>query len=128
MSSDASKSDEKVNSGVLCRQLHIADVVRMSDTAETGPKSDASGSRRGLSIVVAIGIGLFVIGFLITILSLSCTDNADASDASDLVQETSVGIPGGSFLLVGLVLSLVGLVSATTAPAAYFIHRKRNGL
>jgi len=100
----------------------------MSDTAETGPKSDVSGSRRGLSIVVAIGIGLFVIGFLITILSLSCTDNADASGTSDLVKETAVGDHGEPLLLAGLVLSLVGLVSATTVPAAYFIHRRRNGL
>ncbi len=104
------------------------DVVTMSETVAEGPGADASGSRRGLSIVVAVGIGLFVIGFLITIVSLSFTDNVDASDNPTLAQDSSVGDGSGSYLLIGLMLSLVGLVSATTAPAAYFIHRRRQGL
>jgi hypothetical protein len=119
---------EKLNSGAEFEKPRTADVVRMSDTVVTGPKADASGSRRGLSIVVALGIGLFIVGFFITIVSLSLTDNADASGTPALAEGTGVGSGSGSFLLVGLMLSLVGLVSATTAPAAYFIHRRRQGL
>jgi len=73
------------------------------------------------------GVAMFVIGFMVTVSALSDLGSAHANTAS----EEFVGSSASSesiMLLVGMVLSLSGLVLATAGPAAFFIvNRRRAG-
>ncbi|MBE0517720.1 MAG: hypothetical protein IH630_00655 [Thermoplasmata archaeon] len=82
---------------------------------------------KGTPIVVGVGIALFVMGFVITVYSLSSLETVSAggdgltSDSHQIFSSSSLP------LFIGLVLSLVGVVSATAGPAAFFLHSKRRG-
>jgi len=76
-----------------------------------------------LSLAVVIGIALFTIGFVVTVVSLSEDSVASARNVDDLS-----AVDGGSFfghtgaLVLGLVLSMSGVLIATTVPAAHFLR------
>lgn len=80
-----------------------------------------------LSLAVVIGIALFTIGFVVTVVSLSDDSVASARNVDDL---GAVG--DGSFfghtgaLVLGLVLSMSGVVIATTVPAAHFLRDSKS--
>jgi hypothetical protein len=91
---------------------------------------DLKGKKRSdkplLSLMVLVGVSLFVAGFMITVSSLS--DLGASSSTSDserlLYSETEEDARADSTaLLIGITLSLAGVVAATAGPAAFFIHR-----
>ena len=80
-----------------------------------------------LSLAVTVGIALFVIGFVMTLMSLS----EDSSAAAESVEflGSSVADSGSSStatLVIGLVLSMTGVVVATALPAAFFIQSSKH--
>lgn len=79
--------------------------------------------KRPIFAMVGIGIFLFVAGFMITI---SCLESPDESSGDGLITSSEPASSPDAFLLVGLSLSLAGVVSATAGPAAFFIHKKRS--
>lgn len=93
-------------------------------------KHDSEEGRRrpeskSLLTLVALGIALFVVGFIVSITSLSdpsaaSSEGADSGGAGELSN-------GSLVLLTGLLLSLGGVVMATAGPAMMFIQaRKRS--
>ena len=80
-----------------------------------------------LSIVVLVGVSLFAAGFMITISSLSGLEASSTTSDSDRMfysEEVADSSADSAALLIGLTLSLAGVVAATAGPAAFFIHRK----
>ena len=89
----------------------------------SGERSSSGARRLVLSLAVIIGIALFTIGFVVTVVSLSEDSAASARSADDLG-----AVDSGSFfghtgaLMLGLVLSMSGVVIATMVPAAHFLR------
>ena len=95
---------------------------RMNDDTDTPPRAP---SRRLVSLAVVIGISLFAAGFILTITSLSGSSAADGEDGGlPYLGGEELFDSGGQniVLLLGIALSLVGLVLATAVPAAWFIR------
>lgn len=72
--------------------------------------------RKGLLAVVGLGIALFVSGFVITVASLS---GPSAASSGEQVLESPSGYSVS--LLVGLLVSLGGVVLATAGPLLLFV-------
>jgi len=73
-----------------------------------------------------IGIVLFMVGFLLTVSSISASDSSDGSNASADRHPGGVGSSSLNFMMVsGLLVSLIGVVIATVGPAAIFIRGKK---
>ena len=89
--------------------------------------SSSRAKRLILSLVVIIGIALFTIGFVVTVVSLSDDSAASARSVGDLG-----AVDDGSFfghtgaLILGLVLSMSGVVIATMVPAAHFLRGSKS--
>lgn len=82
-----------------------------------------------LSFVVTVGIALFIIGFVMTVMSLSEDSTASAGTADRLGAADGYAPSGSAATLVlGLVLSMTGVVVATTVPAAFFIRASKQRL
>ncbi len=81
--------------------------------------------QKGTPIVVVVGIALFVMGFVITVYSLSSLESVSAEGEGPTYESPQVFSSSSLPLFIGLVLSLVGVVSATAGPAAIFLHGKR---
>lgn len=80
--------------------------------------------RRGLLLIaVGLGIALFVTGFVLAVTSLSDPESVSASGG----RESSIEDDRASSLslLVGLMLSLSGVVLATATPAVFFIRSQK---
>jgi hypothetical protein len=94
---------------------------------EVDKGTSGKGARILLSLVVILGITLFIIGFVMTVISLSDASTASAVNAGQLdgLAEGSASSNAGT-LLLGLTLSMTGLVVATTVPAARFIRASKN--
>lgn len=74
-------------------------------------------------LAVTLGISLFVAGFVMTVVSLSDdpsarTGSADQSGAEDAFFSSA----HSGMLVLGLILSMGGVVLATAVPAACFIR------
>ena len=80
-----------------------------------------------LSLAVTIGIALFVIGFVMTLMSLS-EDSSASAESVDRLDSTEAYVgPGHTVtLLIGLVLSMTGVTIATAVPAALFIQSSKH--
>lgn len=94
---------------------------------DSDERSSSSESRLILSLAVIIGIALFAIGFVVTVTSLSGDSVAGVRSADDLYAADG----GSAFdhtgaLMLGLVLSMSGVVIATTVPAAHFLRGSKN--
>lgn len=86
-----------------------------------GRKDDAAcRRRRALVIVVSLGIALFTAGFLVTVASLSGPSSASSQDAALQVIDMS-SVDSSAILLVGLLVSLGGVVLATAGPLMLFV-------
>ena len=80
-----------------------------------------------LSLAVTIGIALFVIGFVMTLMSLSEDSSASAESVDRLDSAEAYVAPGHTAtLLIGLVLSMTGVIVATAVPAAVFIQSSKH--
>ncbi len=80
-----------------------------------------------LSLAVTIGIALFTIGFVMTVISLSEDSAASARSTNDLGTVDSGPLFGHTgVLMLGLVLSMSGVVIATAVPAAHFLRGSRS--
>jgi len=77
-----------------------------------------------LPILLTTGVAMFVVGFIVTVSALSDLGSAHANAATEELAGSSVSSES-ILLLVGMALSLSGLVFATAAPAAVFIMRRR---
>lgn len=92
-------------------------------------KRSAEGTRKNkvLFLVVGLGMALFISGFVLAITSLS--EPAEVSADADSLRMEESGPSGlSSSLLLGLLLSLAGVVMATAGPAAFFIQARKNCL
>jgi hypothetical protein len=93
---------------------------------ENNDEHGRSGSKHYIAVAVIAGIVLFVAGFAMTLVSLpdgGATGIPD-SDTSDAYSSgLSDSYTDGVMLLVGLALSMMGVVLATVIPAAMFIRR-----
>ena len=82
-----------------------------------------------LSLAVTIGIALFVVGFVMTLMSLSDDSSARAESVDHLDSTEAYTGPGhAATLVIGLVLSMTGVVLATAVPAAFFIQSSKHRL
>lgn len=77
-----------------------------------------------LLVAMGAGIALFAAGFVLAVTSLSEPESASASGdrtaLSEDVRDSSLS------LMVGLLLSLSGVVLATATPAVFFIKGQRS--
>ncbi|OGS51677.1 MAG: hypothetical protein A3K75_04460 [Euryarchaeota archaeon RBG_13_61_15] len=90
-------------------------------------KGEKHTDKSKLSLIVLTGITLFVVGFIVTISSLSGLGSSASTSDSDqtlYMEGADDGRADSTALLIGLVFSLAGVVAATAGPAAFFIHRK----
>jgi uncharacterized membrane protein YjgN (DUF898 family) len=103
-------------------------------TREDGkmPTEDAdegSSSRDGhliLSLVVVLGIALFILGFVVTVTSLSGDSAVSAGSAEELRSaDGTLTSSNAGTLVLGLVLSMAGLVTATMVPAVHFLRSSK---
>lgn len=88
-------------------------------------RSAPGDKRQFKSVVVVIGIALFVLGFIITVSSLS--SNGTGGDEGVDRGALSTGVGAGSLTLVmvlGMIVSLTGVLIATVGPMASFIQGK----
>lgn len=103
----------------------------MEDAHMSGDDSDErssnSGSRLILSLAVIIGISLFAIGFVVTVTSLS-GDSVAGAQSTDVLGGADDGsaFDHNGALMLGFVLSMSGVVIATTVPAAHFLRGSKN--
>jgi len=75
--------------------------------------------------VVGLGIAFFVTGFVLAVTSLAEPSIVSADDGTLKVSDS--GGEGSSLsLMLGLVLSLAGVVLATAGPAVFFIHARKD--
>lgn len=95
--------------------------------AKKHSEDDKRAARRGLLLIaVGLGIALFVAGFVLAVTSLSEPEGASASGDGEVLSEPAQS--SSVALLVGLMLSLSGVVLATATPAVFFIKgQKRTG-
>ena len=89
---------------------------------------ERGGMGDGPSIAAAVlfGIALFVAGFAVTMYSHSgaATSEAISQDASETSLSNASGGSGhNAVLMIGLLLSMVGVIVATVVPAVTFIRR-----
>lgn len=78
---------------------------------------------RALFTLVGLGIALFVVGFIVSVTSLSSTGTAVPGDG---VSEAAIHTGNESLVLFfGLLLSLGGVVLATAGPAWMFIQARK---
>jgi hypothetical protein len=79
---------------------------------------------RTLLATVGLGMVLFVFGFVLAVTSLS--DPGTASSDEVAMEASNAAAEGASFtLLLGLLMSLGGVVLATAGPAMMFIHARK---
>jgi len=75
--------------------------------------------------VVMIGIALFVLGFIITLSTLSGNGTGTEEDASGNLLSERTGTGSLSVLMIlGIVVSLAGVLIATVGPMASFMQNK----
>jgi hypothetical protein len=112
-------------------QINIM-AIRPNDTVdahmdhENNDEQGRSGSRQYIAIAVIAGIVLFVTGFAMTLVSLpdgGATGISDSDASGTYSNGLSDSSTDGVLLLVGLALSMMGVVLATVIPAAMFIRR-----
>lgn len=80
--------------------------------------------RQTSALAVSLGMALFVVGFAITLASLP-SDSVAGTQGSGVLDDglgSSSSSGDGVLLLVGLVLSMAGVVVATAIPAAVFLQ------
>ena len=92
---------------------------------ENSDAPSGKGSRFLMMLAVTLGIALFIAGFVMTVVSLSDdssarTDSTDQSGADAFLSSAHSGM-----LVLGLVLSMGGVVLATAVPAACFIRGEK---
>lgn len=79
-------------------------------------------------MAVSFGIALFIAGFALTISSLPSDSAAGAEGYSVSGEQTassSAFQSDGILLLIGIVTSMIGVVTATAVPAAVFLRSAR---
>jgi len=76
--------------------------------------------KKGLLVLVALGITLFISGFLLIVASLSWPSTA-SSDGVAYEAGDAAGSGASVFLLLGLLVSLGGVVLATAGPLMIYI-------
>ena len=83
------------------------------------------GPRPAIAATVLLGIALFIAGFALTMHSLSGTATAgvNSDDVSYSDQNSSSDTSNHTLLMMGLLLSMVGVIIATVVPAVAFIRR-----
>jgi hypothetical protein len=80
--------------------------------------------RRTSALAVSLGMALFVVGFAITLASLP-SDSAAGTKSSGVLDDgfsSTSSESDGVLLIIGLVVSMAGVVVATAIPAAVFLQ------
>ncbi|UCE44769.1 MAG: hypothetical protein JSU93_05045 [Methanobacteriota archaeon] len=104
------------------------------DTADANMDPDSfdeqrcTGSKLPIAAAVIAGILLFIAGFAMTVASLpeDVAISADGSRSADVYDGgSSDRSDDGALLVIGLLLSMVGVTVATVVPAAAFIRHNR---
>ena len=105
------------------------------DTADANMDQDSfdeqrcAGSKLPIAAAVIAGILLFIAGFAMTVASLpdDAAISADGPESADVYDGGSADrSDDGALLMVGLLLSMVGVTVATVVPAVVFIRHSRD--
>lgn len=84
--------------------------------------------RRLRTAMVLSGMALFAVGFLILLMAVTPADEASLQRYSDESQlEVSDGSSSAPLVLVGLIVSVAGLLVATLMPAVSFWSSSKSG-
>jgi len=75
---------------------------------------------RARSVLVITGMVLFALGFMVTINTLPKSSGLLGSSEGSVMAQ-----PSSAILVVGFIVSLVGLCMATIAPAVMFMRAKK---
>ena len=78
---------------------------------------------RSKLLMVAVGIVLFVVGFMLTIAAIPQSERSESSDVSISSGNAQSGTSPEIFLMSGMLVSLTGVVLATVGPAVGFVKR-----
>ena len=75
--------------------------------------------------MVSIGIALFVVGFVLTIAAIPQGEQSRTNEAGQYAEAGAghASEPNGVYLLMGIFVSLAGVVLATVVPALGFVKR-----
>ncbi|UCE91855.1 MAG: hypothetical protein JSV90_01515 [Methanobacteriota archaeon] len=85
--------------------------------------------RRTSALAVLLGMALFIVGFGITLSSLP-SDSAAGTQGSGMLDDAignTSSDGAAALLLVGLIISMAGVIVATAIPAAVFLQGARRG-
>ncbi len=78
---------------------------------------------RSKLLMVAVGIVLFVVGFMLTVAAIPQTEQTEISGSSGSANGDDLGSSSGFYLMSGMFVSLTGVVLATVGPAMAFVRR-----
>ena len=95
----------------------------MQDASDESSKRGLKG--RAILLVVGLGMVLFVVGFAMTVTSLSDPESVSAQGDYEMSETGSGSTSDSMLLMTGLLLSLAGVVMATTGPAVFFLRKQK---
>ena len=98
----------------------LADAVGGSRMTGASPGDTTHAHVRARAILVIAGMTLFTIGFVITVNTLPRSSDLLGSSTGSVTTQPSTAV-----LVVGFVVSLVGLCLATIAPAVMFVRARK---
>jgi uncharacterized membrane protein len=73
--------------------------------------------------MVAVGIVLFIVGFLLTVAAIPQAGSSDGNDIALSSGGAHSGTSSEFYLMSGMLVSLTGVVLATVGPAVGFVKR-----
>ncbi len=78
---------------------------------------------RSKLLMVAVGIVLFVVGFMLTVAAIPQAEHSDGNDTGLSQGGSDSGASPEFYLMSGMLVSLTGVVLATVGPAVSFVKR-----
>jgi len=84
---------------------------------------DSNERSRSKLLMVATGIILFIVGFMLTVAAIPQAEQAEASQADHSMGTSDLGSSPEFYLMSGMFVSLTGVVLATVGPALAFVKR-----
>ena len=86
-------------------------------------KANSGERSRSKLLMVAFGIMLFIVGFLLTVAAIPQAERSDGNDIALSSGGADSGTSSEFYLMSGMLVSLVGVVLATVGPAVAFVKR-----
>jgi len=92
-------------------------------SSSSNDEQTSRGDKRGLAMV-ALGLLLFVMGFMVTLTAIGDNQSPTTGDISSNRGDAGLSDPSNAFLVTGILVSLVGVVLATIGPAVGMVRGK----